>query len=157
MPNFVICTEDMVNKVPYSGSVANARVQAQSLANAWGRAAKIVYADNPPNTNPLVQANVMPNDVKVERYSPAGISPTFTSLTPATGPAAGGTAVTFKGTRVDNGATFTVGGTPVANLKRIDNETYTFTTTAQTAGAKSLVITNPDATTVTQASAFTYT
>jgi len=154
--NFVICTEAMDSKVRFSGTVAEARVAAQNQANIWGRHAKIVYADNPPNSNPLVQSGVNPNDVKVERFTPAGVSPTFTSLTPATGSIAGGTAVTFKGSRVDQGATFVLGGTPVTNLKRVDSETYTFTTTAQTAGAKSLVITNPDATTITQASAFTY-
>ena len=156
MPRYVICTEAMDQRVTFNGTLAAARTRAQTLANAWSVAAKIVFADNPPTTNDLVQANVN-LDAKVERFTPAGISPTFTSLTPATGPAAGGTVVVFVGGRVDIGATFTIGGVAVANLVRLSNESYRFTTTAQAAAALPLVITNPDATTITVANAYTYT
>lgn len=155
--NFVICTEAMDVKQRFSGTLADVRTAAQSFANAQNRTAKIVYADNPPNTNPLVQAGVDPQDVRVERFTPAGISPTVNTLTPATGPAAGGTTVVVSGTRFDQGLTnVTLGGNAVTSLKRIDDETFSFVAPAHAAGAVPLVVTNPDATTVAKANAFTY-
>lgn len=81
---------------------------------------------------------------------------TFASITPATGLAAGGTAVTIKGTDFSGAAGVTIGGNAVTNFKVVNNTTITGTTAAHTAGAVAVVI-QDDAGDVTAAGAFTYT
>lgn len=156
MPQFAICTETMTLKKPFEGTLASARTKAQALATALNEPTKLVWSGNPPETNPLVQAGVEPEGAKVERFNPPGIAPTFGALTPATGPAAGGTAVVLTGTGFDAGITAVLGGNAAVDLVRVSSERLEFKTPAHAAGAVSLVLTNPDATTVTQASAFTY-
>jgi hypothetical protein len=80
---------------------------------------------------------------------------TFASIAPVSGLAAGGTAVTIKGTDFSGTAGVTVGGVAVTNFKVVDNETITGTTGAHTAGAVAVVI-QDDAGNVTASNAFTY-
>ena len=83
--------------------------------------------------------------------------PTFTSITPPSGPTTGGTPVTITGSNFVSGGSFgvTIGGTN-ANGVYVNPTTITATTPAHAAGAVNVVITNNDGQTVTGANAFTY-
>lgn len=82
-------------------------------------------------------------------------APTFTSVTPATGPAAGGTAVVLAGDNLGGSTGVTVGGAAATGFA-VDSETrLRFTTPPGTAGARNVVILNVAGNT-TAASAFTY-
>lgn len=70
-------------------------------------------------------------------YAPA----TFTSMTPTTGLAAGGTVVTIKGTNLRGVANVTFGGTNGTSLSvSSDEKTITVTTPAKTAGTYAVVL-----------------
>ena len=83
--------------------------------------------------------------------------PTFTSITPPSGPTTGGTPVTITGSNFVSGGSFgvTIGGTN-ANGVYINPTTITATTPAHAAGAVNVVITNNDGQNITGANAFTY-
>lgn len=75
------------------------------------------------------------------------VPPTVTSVSPALGPTAGGTAVTLTGTVFKPGAevTFTVGATtqPCANITVVSTTRITCTTPAMPAGAATVTVRNP--------------
>jgi hypothetical protein len=83
-------------------------------------------------------------------------APTVTGVTPASGPMAGGTAVTISGTGFAAGATATVGGTAATGVVVVNSTTVTATTPANAAGAVSVTVTNADGQSGTRTSAFTY-
>jgi len=83
-------------------------------------------------------------------------APTATSSSPASGPTAGGTAMTINGTNFVSGATVLVGGKPATNVVVVGSQTLTLTTPAHAAGVVNLVVTNPDQQAATRASAYTY-
>lgn len=91
------------------------------------------------------------SQAEIDALYPAG---TFTSITPATGPIAGGTDVTIKGTNF-SGVTAVTIGVACTNVVVVDDETVTCTTGATTAGAKDVVLTD-DAGTITGTGAYTY-
>lgn len=83
-------------------------------------------------------------------------APTIDTVTPATGPAAGGTVITILGSRFTTGTTVTVGG---ANATAVDVDTATklkCTTPAGTAGARNVVVTTK-AGVATETGGFVYT
>jgi len=63
------------------------------------------------------------------------------SVSPNSGPTAGGTAVTITGTNFAAGATVTFGGTPATNIVVISGTQITATTPAGSAGAVSVTVT----------------
>jgi IPT/TIG domain len=65
------------------------------------------------------------------------------TLSPASGPAGGGTSVTLSGSGFQTGTRATLGGKSLT-LTFKDMNTLTFTTPAVTSGAQQLVVTNPD-------------
>lgn len=81
---------------------------------------------------------------------------TIDTITPATGPAAGGTPVVIKGSDFSGAAGFTLGAVALTNFKVVDNNTITGTTGAHAAGAVAGVV-QDDAGDVTEAAFFTYT
>lgn len=81
--------------------------------------------------------------------------PTITSITPATGTTAGGTAVSIVGTNLLGATVVTIGGTTCTSIVVVDDTQITAVTPAKTAGAKDLVVTTPDGT-VTAVGAYTY-
>ena len=85
-------------------------------------------------------------------------APTFTSIAPASGPIAGGTAITITGTNFVAGGLLGVmiGGVPATSVVRSSATTITAVTPAGTAGAKDVVVTNNDGQTVTKTGAYTY-
>lgn len=80
---------------------------------------------------------------------------TFSSITPATGPAAGGTDVTIKGTNLSGTSGVTIGGVAATNFKIVDDSTITCTTPAHAAGAADVVV-QDDAADVTATGAYTF-
>ncbi len=87
---------------------------------------------------------------------PTGNGPVFTSITPATGPVAGGTAVTIRGDKFADVTVVRIGGVPLTNLRVVSDVQITGTTPAGTAGAQDVVITSPSKGTTTAPRAFTY-
>lgn len=79
---------------------------------------------------------------------------TIATVTPATGSAAGGTAITIKGTDFTFGSTVTVGAVAATAVVVVDAETITCVTPAKAAGAQAVAVTT-DSGTATKANAFT--
>lgn len=84
--------------------------------------------------------------------------PVISAVAPASGPAAGGTAVTITGARFVSGGLFGVkiGGNAAINVVRINSTTITANTPAGTAGARNVVVTNKDGQSAIRAGGFTY-
>ncbi|MFC8537983.1 IPT/TIG domain-containing protein [Streptomyces sp. NPDC057249] len=80
---------------------------------------------------------------------------TVASVSPATGPAAGGTVVTITGTNLDGVASVKFGATAATDLKVLSAGRIQATTPAGTAGAVSIVV-GDEAGNVTKNNAFTY-
>lgn len=89
----------------------------------------------------------------VDKAFPAA---TATSITPATGPAAGDTPVTIKGTNLSGTEQVTFGGTQATKVKLVDNETLTCVTPAHAAGAVTVVVKDDNAD-VSKSNFYTYT
>jgi IPT/TIG domain-containing protein/fibronectin type III domain protein/thrombospondin type 3 repeat protein len=90
-------------------------------------------------------------------YTAAAPAPTVTSVSPSSGPTAGGTAVTLAGTNFVSGATVRIGGTAATGVTFVSATQLRATTPAGSAGGQSVQVTNPDGQSATRASAFTYT
>lgn len=82
--------------------------------------------------------------------------PTVTGVSPSTGSAAGGTAITITGTNFAGLPSVTIGGAPCSSIIVVDSTTITAVTPAGTTGARDLVVTTSGGT-FTLSSAFTYT
>ncbi len=70
--------------------------------------------------------------------------PTVTSVNPASGPTAGGTAVVISGTNFLAGASVTFGGTPASGVAVGSANTITAVSPPHAAGAVDVAVTNPD-------------
>ena len=79
-----------------------------------------------------------------------------TSILPNVGPITGGTPVTILGANFVNGATIKIGGSSCTGVTWVDSNHLTASTPSGAAGAKNVVVTNPDSTTSTLAGGFTY-
>ena len=84
-------------------------------------------------------------------------APTVTSITPNTGTANGGTAVTITGTGFLAGATVSLGGTLATGVTVGSSTSITATTAAHGAGTVNVVVTNTDAQSGTLNNGYTYT
>src|SRR6266404_760024 len=91
-------------------------------------------------------------------YTTAPASPMVTGVSPNTGPAAGGTAVTISGSNFRNGATVLFGGSKASNVAVVNSGSITARTPGGAAGSKvNVTINNTDGTTHTLANAYAYT
>src|SRR5712692_2418408 len=124
--------------------VSATQITATTPAHAAG-AVKVVV------TNQDTQAGSLTNGFT---YVAA---PTVGSVSPSSGPTAGGTAVSITGTNFVTGATVTLGGTAATNVVVVSAGQITATTPANAAGAVNVVVTNPDTQTGTLTNGFTYT
>ena len=94
----------------------------------------------------------------------AGLSNGFTyivdadgeSVAPNNGPTGGGTGVTITGTNFAAGATVTFGGTAATNVVVVSSSSMTATTPAHTAGAVTVMVTNPGGLNGSLTNGFTY-
>jgi IPT/TIG domain len=75
------------------------------------------------------------------------------SVTPASGPASGGTTLTIRGSGFQSGTTVTIGG-KAASVTFKDMNTLTVVTPALTSGPQPIVLSNPDGETYTLDAAF---
>jgi uncharacterized repeat protein (TIGR01451 family) len=85
----------------------------------------------------------------------AATSPTITSISPMSGPAAGGTSVTITGMNFKSGATVTFGGNPGTSVVVVSATSITVVTPTMTAGPVNIVVINPDGQTATSTGGFT--
>jgi len=83
-------------------------------------------------------------------------APTVASISPSFGTTGGGTAVTITGADFTSGATVTIGGVAATGVTFVNATSITATSPAGTAGAKDVVVTNPDTQIGTLTSGFTY-
>jgi len=88
--------------------------------------------------------------------APTGPAPTITSVSPSTGPAAGGTGVTITGTNFAAGATVTIGAVAATNVVVVNTSTITANTPAGAAGPATVTVTNPGGQNGSLVSAFAY-
>jgi hypothetical protein len=77
------------------------------------------------------------------------------SITPSSGPLAGGTSITITGTGFVSGASMTIGGI-TATYSFVSSNSLTANTPSGTVGAKNVVVTNPDTQTSNTNITFTY-
>jgi len=82
--------------------------------------------------------------------------PAVTGVSPSSGPASGGTAVTITGTNFAAGATVTIGGSACASLAVASATSITCVTPAGSAGTANVVVTNADTQFGTGSGLFTY-
>jgi hypothetical protein len=111
--------------------VSATQITATTPAHAAGAVNVVV-------TNPDTQFGTLTNGYL---YAPA---PTVTSVTPASGPTAGGTSVTIGGTGFQSGATVKFGAASATSVVVVNATTITVKTPAHAAGAVDVVVTNPD-------------
>jgi hypothetical protein len=86
---------------------------------------------------------------------PVTVGPTVLSITPASGPTAGGTVVTIRGANFASGATVTIGGVAAASVTVTGSTSIQATTGPRQAGAADVSVT-VDGKSSTLAGAFTY-
>jgi hypothetical protein len=87
---------------------------------------------------------------------PTAPAPTVSSITPNSGPTAGGTSITISGSGFVSGATVSLGGTLATNVAVPNSDTITATTGPRSAGVVDVVVTNPDNQTGTLVQGFSY-
>ena len=84
------------------------------------------------------------------------VTPTVTSISPASGSTAGGTAVTIAGTGFVSGATVSVGGVAATSVVVSSDTAITAVTGPRGVGTVDVVVTNPGGASGTKTSAYTY-
>jgi hypothetical protein len=82
--------------------------------------------------------------------------PAVTSVSPNSGPATGGTTVTITGSGFEGGALVSIGVTPAASVTVVSPTEIQAVTSAESAAAAAVTVTNPDSTVGTLTSAFTF-
>jgi len=83
-------------------------------------------------------------------------APIVDSVSPSSGPAAGGTSVTISGTGFASGATVSFGGAAATNVNVVGSTTITAVTPAHASGGVNVVVTNPGGESGTKSNGFTY-
>ena len=134
-----------VAKIAAGGSQTCAVTSGGALL-CWG----INISGLPGDDRPLIRLT----PVMVSGF--AGAAPTVSSVVPARGAAAGGTAVTITGTGFVNGATVLVGGVAATNVVVVSATSITATTAPHAPGQAAVVVTNPDGQSGALSNAFTY-
>src|SRR5208283_5845079 len=79
-----------------------------------------------------------------------------TSVSPSSGATGGGTAVTITGTNFVSGATVTFGSAAATNVAVLNATTITATAPAGSAGAATVMVTNPGGQSGSLSNGFTY-
>lgn len=128
-------------------SVANATtITARTPAHALGIVQVVV-------TNPSNGTAVLPAGYT---YTSAPVGPAVTATAPASGPLTGGTLVTITGSNFASGATATFGGASPVATTWVDSNTLRATAPENSAGIKSVTVTNPGGAAATLANGFFY-
>jgi hypothetical protein len=82
--------------------------------------------------------------------------PSLTSISPASGPLSGGTAVVVTGANFLSGASLNFGSAAATNVAVVNAGTITATTPASAAGAVNVMVTNPDGQSSTLTNGYSY-
>jgi hypothetical protein len=138
--------------VALGGASATGVTVVNSVSITATSGAHVAGAVNVVVTNSDSQSGTLTNG-----YTYSSAAPTVTLVSPTSGPAAGGTAVTVTGTNFVAGATLTLGGVPATGVTFVSSTSITATTGAHAAGAVNVVVTNPDTQSGTRTNGFTYT
>jgi hypothetical protein len=85
-----------------------------------------------------------------------GPAPTIDTVSPSSGPAAGGTTIKIYGEKFVNGATVRIGATLAGSITFINSTTLQCVTPAGTAGAVDVTVTNPNGQFGKKTGGFTY-
>ncbi|MGA9752343.1 MAG: IPT/TIG domain-containing protein [Acidobacteriota bacterium] len=104
--------------------------------------------------NPDSQSGTLPGGFT---FVAPGNPPTVSGVSPSSGPAAGGTAVTISGSNFVAGASVTLGGAAAPGVTVVSAGSITATTPAHAAGTVDVVVTNPDQQSGTLPGGFTFT
>ncbi len=135
----------------------------QAASGAWvyatGAMAFNLALDNYDHGYNMVDARVQRIAANVLDRFVAGSqtpSPTVNTVTPASGPIAGGTTITIQGSDFVNGATVSVGGTAATGVTFVSSTTLNAVTPAHAAGTVPVMVTNPDGRSGTLTTGFTY-
>ncbi|HEV2115230.1 MAG TPA: IPT/TIG domain-containing protein, partial [Terriglobales bacterium] len=108
-------------------------------------------------TAPLTSSGNWVMQMATFKSTSSSTAPTVSSVSPNSGPPAGGTAVTISGTNFAAGAVVTFGGTPATNVTEVSGTSITANTPAHAAGTVNVVVTNSDSQSGTLTNGFTYT
>jgi len=84
------------------------------------------------------------------------VVPTVTSIAPSSGPSAGGTSVTVKGTLFEENAVVSFGGSQATDVVFVSSTTLTAVTPPHAPGLVAVTVVNPGSGSGTLASAYTY-
>jgi hypothetical protein len=82
--------------------------------------------------------------------------PSISTISPANGGTAGGTAVTISGNNLQSGAAVSFGGVAASSVKMVNSSQMTAVTPAHAAGSVDVTVTNPDGKSATLSSGFGY-
>jgi hypothetical protein len=123
---------------------SSTQITAKTPAHAAG-VVSVIVTDPGGLTGPLTNGFTYTNP-----------APTVTSISPASGPIAGGTAVTITGTGFLSGATVKIGGVAATGVTVAGGTSITATTAANSSGTTNVVVTNTDGQSGTLLSGFTY-
>ena len=107
-----------------------------------------VTCTTPANSTGVYDLRIVGMGNKSAYYSSAFTyqsAPSIASVTPSSGFTSGGTTVVISGSGFISGATVRFGGALCTNTTFVDSNTITCKTPARGAGAKDVVLTNPDA------------
>jgi IPT/TIG domain/Fibronectin type III domain/Bacterial TSP3 repeat len=144
--NFVSGATVLVNGVAATGVTFVSATQVRATTPAGSAGARTVQITNPNGQSASLAGAFT--------YRAA---PTVTSVSPTSGPTAGGTTITVTGTAFVSGATVRVNSVAATGVTFVSATQIRAVTPAGTAGARSVQVTNPDGQSGTLASAFTYT
>jgi len=135
------------------------RLVAMSFTNGSGS----LSVTSPPNSNIappgyymmfILNSSGVPSEAHMLHVN--NPAPTIMNVSPNTGTAAGGTAVTVTGTQFAAGAAVTFGGVPATNVSVVNSTTITATTPAHSSGAVPVGVT-VSGETATLTKGYTYT
>lgn len=144
---------------PYTQAEFNADLTEKTQPSSWTIDTDVIEEYHVPGTKSTKSkrlkfhaGQVLSQKDKDDAYK----EPTIPgALSPATGPAAGGTVVTITGTNLTGSTGVTFGGTAGTAFEVVSDTQVKVTTPAKTAGAVAVVLQHP-AGNVTKANAFTY-
>jgi hypothetical protein len=131
-----------------SWGVATTTAPASETAAALARPGSWLYDANP-------SGGVQRLYVRKDQWGTLVASPGVDSVSPNTGPQAGGTVVTVVGEGLTGSTGVTFGGTAGTSFSVVDDSQLRVTTPAKTAGAVNVVVQNPRGN-VTVTNGYTY-
>lgn len=164
------------NKVDYTGDIT---ADGHNTLDAGGKADGVLEADDPTvaanREDPWFKAQSLGTSWSIANdaanlndeefpnadfdFDQGGVdteAPTIDSITPNSGPAAGGTVVTITGANLTGVTGVTFGGTPGTSLELVNDAELSVVAPAHAAGAVNVVVTDPVGSD-TEVGGFTYT